>query len=154
MTKPQQDAKGRFAHGNKLSKGRPPAATQRERLEALLSVCGEADWRAVCVMAVKQARRGDRYARQWLAAYLLPAAGAAGLTENSHIEIELYSGYANGGYKRAVAAIAARPGWVRVALCQLIVRRIPAVVNAAQRNARLGCRLSGVVRDLRRCTRR
>ena len=105
-------------------------------------------------MAVKQARRGDRYARQWLAAYLLPAAGAAGLTENSHIEIELYSGYANGGYKRAVAAIAARPGWVRVALCQLFVRRIPAVVNAAQRNARLGCRLSGVVRDLRRCTRR
>ena len=33
-----------------------------------------ADWAAVCAMAVKQARRGDWRARQWLASYLLPAA--------------------------------------------------------------------------------
>ena len=56
-----------------------------------------------------QARRGDRYARQWLTAYLLRAPGAAGLTQNGEIEIELVNGYANGGYERAVAAIAARP---------------------------------------------
>ena len=62
--------------------------------------------------------------------------------------------YVDWAYLLAALAGCALAGWVRVALCQLIVRRIPAVVSAAQRNARLGCRLSGVVRDWRRCTRR
>ena len=109
MAKRQQYANGRFAPGNKLGKGRPPAATQRERLEALLSVCSDADWLAVCKRAVRDAAAGDRHARQWLASYLLPAAGAAGIAQAGEIEIELYDGYANGGYERAVAAIACRP---------------------------------------------
>ena len=58
-----------------------------------------------------QARGGDRYARQWLTAYLLPAPAAAGIAQAGEIEIELVNGYANGGYERAVAAIAYRPGF-------------------------------------------
>ena len=107
MAKTQQHTNGRFAPGNKLGKGRPPAVTQRERLEALLSVCSNADWLAVCATAVKQAKGGDRYARQWLANYLLPAPAAA--APPGEIEIVAYDGYANGGYERAVAAIACRP---------------------------------------------
>ena len=106
MAKTQQHTNGRFAPGNKLGKGRPPAVTQRERLEALLSVCSNADWLAVCATAVKQAKGGDRYARQWLANYLLPVPAAA---QPGEIEIVAYDGYANGGYERAVAAIACRP---------------------------------------------
>ena len=104
MQKTQQDKRGRFARGNKLGKGRPPAATQRERLDALLSVCSAGDWLAVCERAVRDAVRGDRHARQWLTAYLLPAAERVQV-EQGPILIETIKF----DYFEAVAAIAALP---------------------------------------------
>ena len=67
---------GKFTTGNKHGRGAVTTATRADRLTALLSVVTAADWAAVCATAVKQARRGDWRARQWLASYLLPAADA------------------------------------------------------------------------------
>ena len=100
MTKPQQYANGRFAPGNKLGKGRPPAPSQRERLEVLSSVCSAAAWLAVCKRAVRDAVAGDRHSRQWLASYLLPAVDAVRAAEAQPIEIVAYD------YMDAVRAIA------------------------------------------------
>ena len=94
--------RGTFAPGNKHGRGAVPAATRGERLTALLSVVTVADWAAVCATAVKQARRGDWRARQWLSAYLLPLAVAAADTAQP-VAIEAFD------YMAAVDAIAALP---------------------------------------------
>ena len=94
--------RGTFAPGNKHGRGAVSAATRGERLAALLSVVTDADWAAVCAAAVKQARRGDWRARQWLSAYLLPPAVAAA-DDDGLITVQAFS------YEDAVAAIAAVP---------------------------------------------
>ncbi len=95
--------RGTFAQGNKHGRGAVTAATRAERLTALLSVVTAADWAAVCATAVKQARRGDWRARQWLSAHLLPPAAAAVDDIAQPIVIETYDYYA------AVAKIATLP---------------------------------------------
>ena len=54
--------------------------------------------------ANEQARRSDWCARQWLATYLRPAAGSAGIAQAG--EIELVNGYS---YTAAVEAMPYRP---------------------------------------------
>ena len=90
---------GKFAPGNKHGRGAVTSATRADRLTALLSVVTAADWSVVCATAVKQARRGDWRARQWLASYLLPAADAVDAAPGD-IQIVAYD------YMDAVRAIA------------------------------------------------
>src|SRR4051812_10908400 len=66
-----RDGNGRFGPGNPGGPGRPRRAVEREYLAALTDAVTLDDWRAVCAKAVEQARAGDRYARAWLAGYLL-----------------------------------------------------------------------------------
>ena len=90
---------GTFAPGNKHGRGAVTSATRADRLTALLSVVTDADWSAVCSMAVKQARRGDWRARSWLTAYLLPPVDAVDAAPGD-IQIVTYD------YMDAVRAIA------------------------------------------------
>lgn len=62
---------GTFAKGNKGGPGRPRRADEERYLKALGATVSMSDWREICETAVVQAKRGDRYARQFLAEYLI-----------------------------------------------------------------------------------
>ena len=66
-----RDYHGRFALGNPGGPGRPPTAKEHAYLETLGAVCTVDDWRSICCRAVRDARNGDRHARNWLSKYLL-----------------------------------------------------------------------------------
>ena len=114
-------ARGTFTRGNTHGRGAVASATRAQRLTALLSVVTDADWSAVCAAAVKQARRGDWRARQWLSAYLLPTVDAAAAADVDAIQLQVFdhgtfisalSGRQSASvfdYAAAVDAIAALP---------------------------------------------
>ena len=66
-----RDKLGRFAHGNPGGPGRPPLNREREYLETLTAACTVDDWREICQRAVKDAKKGDHRARDWLTKYLV-----------------------------------------------------------------------------------
>lgn len=51
--------------------GRKPRATEERYLELTRQAVTEADWKAVVMKAVDQAKRGDANARKFLADYLI-----------------------------------------------------------------------------------
>lgn len=76
-----RDRAGRFIAGNPGGPGRPPRATEQERLDALHSAVSADDWREVCAAAVAAAINGDNKAREWLSKYLLPTVNDSHPTE-------------------------------------------------------------------------
>jgi len=66
-----RDENGRFAKGWKGGPGRPRRQTEERYLCALVASIKADDWKAIVMQAIAQAREGDRYARQWLADYLI-----------------------------------------------------------------------------------
>ncbi len=72
MNEVQRDENGRFLPGGApKSPGRPRRAVEEKYHQILVGKVSEADWRAIVEKAVKQAKRGDRDARNFLANYLL-----------------------------------------------------------------------------------
>jgi len=66
---------GRFAIGNPGGPGRPQRATERHYLAVLAEEVPLETWRAICLRAVADAKKGDAKAREWIAKYLLGAPG-------------------------------------------------------------------------------
>jgi hypothetical protein len=58
---------GRFLPGNKFAKGRPPKKYEIELYESFNKVVTKEDWEEIIRIAVKQAKRGDKWARDFLA---------------------------------------------------------------------------------------
>lgn len=81
--------KGQFVKGNPGGPGRKPVAQERRYLETLNTVCTEARWEAIVDKAVEQAVGGDKYARDWLSKYLLPAATLEGEVGESPLVLVL-----------------------------------------------------------------
>ena len=68
-----RDSKGRFLQGAKSpSPGRPPRRVEEQYLAATIGGCSLDDWSEIVAKAVQDAREGNRYARDFLARYLLP----------------------------------------------------------------------------------
>ena len=73
----ERDARGRFvtgnkaANGNKGGPGRPKKKREERYSEILLTTCTFADWQRIVETAVKQAKRGNPQARQWLSDHLV-----------------------------------------------------------------------------------
>ena len=68
-----RDGKGRFLKGAKSpSPGRPPRRVEEQYLAATIGGCSLDEWGAIVAKAVEQAAEGDRFARDFLARYLLP----------------------------------------------------------------------------------
>ena len=68
-----RDSKGRFLKGAKSpSPGRPPRRVEEQYLAATIGGCSLDEWSAIVAKAVEQATEGDRFARDFLARYLLP----------------------------------------------------------------------------------
>ena len=66
-----RDNKGRFAPGNKASPGRPRRRTENEYIDVTVKRVSLAKWQRIVDRAVTDAEAGDRYARRFLADYLL-----------------------------------------------------------------------------------
>ncbi len=68
----ERDGQGRFAAGHaNISPGRPRRAVEEKYHKALVGQVGLAEWQAIILVAVAQAKAGDPVARAWLANYLL-----------------------------------------------------------------------------------
>ena len=67
----ERDKGGRFTPGNAGGPGRPRRATERDYLRAMAEACPPETWRQIVEQAVQHAGQGDRYAREWLSAYLV-----------------------------------------------------------------------------------
>jgi hypothetical protein len=61
-----------FVKGNPGGPGRPKRAVEERYLVALQDGVKDADWKAIVVRAVVDAKKGDAPARAWLSKYLLP----------------------------------------------------------------------------------
>ena len=94
-----RDDKGRFlkgAHGN--PKGRPKKEVEDTYLQAFRDGVSPDDWNAIISRAVSDAKRGDRYARQFVADYLIgPAKLIAEITAVVNIgTVEVEKDYGDG----------------------------------------------------------
>ena len=67
----ERDGKGRFVKGNMGGPGRSKRKTEDKYLKALRDSVTSKEWKAICKQAIKDAKKGDRSARQWLSDYLL-----------------------------------------------------------------------------------
>jgi len=70
-----RDSNGRFTKGNKAAVGnrggRPRRQVEEHYLGALSDSIKDDEWNRIVRKAVSQALQGDRYARDWLANYLI-----------------------------------------------------------------------------------
>lgn len=70
-----RDSKGRFVRENKAAignkGGRPRRAVEERYLSGLTEAISDSEWNRIIRKAVSQALQGDRYAREWLANYLI-----------------------------------------------------------------------------------
>ena len=73
-SQPVRNKKGHWVKGGPSPnpKGRPSIAKEREYLKTLREVVTLDEWRKIAEKAVQQAKLGNRYARDWLARYLVP----------------------------------------------------------------------------------
>ena len=69
----QRDEKGRFLPGQQMpaGPGRPSRQTEQDYLAVTIAEVSLDDWRAVVRQALKDAKKGNGYARQWLSEYLI-----------------------------------------------------------------------------------
>jgi hypothetical protein len=65
-----RDNKGRFGPGNKAGKGRPPSYAAIYTA-VVKDACSPQDWKQIVERAVRDAKKGNAPARQWLAKYLI-----------------------------------------------------------------------------------
>ncbi len=74
---------GRFARGNAGGPGRPRRETERSYLAAMAEAVPLETWKQIVESAVQAAGQGDRYAREFLASYLMgrPEGAASTLHE-------------------------------------------------------------------------
>lgn len=73
MAKDHRDENGRFLQGCPGGPGRPKRTTELQYLAVISEAVSLDDWKQIITKAVSQAKRGNRYARHFLAKYLLPA---------------------------------------------------------------------------------
>lgn len=66
-----RDNNGRFTPGNPGGPGRPNRKTERAYLERLTKKLTMSKWNQICDKAIAQAIEGDKYAREWIANYLI-----------------------------------------------------------------------------------
>ena len=62
---------GRFVKGHPRLGGRVAGRSERQYYDILASECTRDDWRKICHRAVRDAVRGNRYAREWIAERLM-----------------------------------------------------------------------------------
>src|SRR4030067_1951674 len=67
----ERDEKGRFAPGSSGGPGRPKREREVEYYRIMETAVTAADWRAIVIKAVEQAKRGDAVARKFIADYLI-----------------------------------------------------------------------------------
>ncbi len=75
-----RDNVGRFAPGNTGGPGRPRRETERAYLAVISEACPLETWREIVLSTVANAQAGDRYAREWLSAYLVGRPEGAAVT--------------------------------------------------------------------------
>lgn len=66
-----RDQKGRFIRGNPGGPGRPCRVVEADYLAALTAICTLEKWERIVRRAVNDAIKGNGYARQWLAEYII-----------------------------------------------------------------------------------
>lgn len=73
MSEIVRDDKGRFLPGQTMpaGPGRPPRATERDYLAALVDEMSMERWRKIVRKAITDAEKGNGFARQWLAEYVI-----------------------------------------------------------------------------------
>jgi len=78
-----RNSRGQFAEGNPGGPGRPPRPIEREYLAVLSDAVPLARWRKIVDQVADFAEKGERWAVEWIAKYLLgePAAASLSLTE-------------------------------------------------------------------------
>lgn len=64
---------GQFCTGNPGGPGRPPRQTEEAYLNKIKTACPPERWDSIVNRAVLDAEGGDRFAREWLAKWLMPA---------------------------------------------------------------------------------
>ena len=67
----KRDAHGRFLPGAPGGPGRPPAAKEERYYQLTREAVTENDWLAIVTTTIERAKKGDRWAREWLGNYLL-----------------------------------------------------------------------------------
>ncbi|MBA3873885.1 MAG: hypothetical protein H0X30_32535 [Anaerolineae bacterium] len=68
----ERDEKGLFQLGHTIkSPGRPKRSSEQEYLAKLTEICSLSRWSKVVEKAVKDAEKGNGYARAWLSDYIL-----------------------------------------------------------------------------------
>jgi len=70
-TKTDRTGAGKFAPGNPGGPGRPRRATERAYMAAISEACPPDTWAQIVAKAVEDATAGDRFAREWLASFLV-----------------------------------------------------------------------------------
>jgi len=73
---------GRFAPGNPGGPGRPCRDTERACLAAMAEAYPPETWKQIVETAVLHGGQGDRYAREWLASYLVGRSEGTAATLN------------------------------------------------------------------------
>lgn len=66
-----RDERGRFLPGGPGGPGRAPVKKEEKYHLVTIDSVTEDDWREVVIKALRQAKDGDRYARDWLGNYIL-----------------------------------------------------------------------------------
>ena len=67
----QRDENGRFLPGHNGGPGRPKKDREQRYYEIAMNACTYKDWKIIWHVAVEQAKKGDRHAREWLTDYLI-----------------------------------------------------------------------------------
>lgn len=67
----ERDAKGRFVKGHSGGPGRKPRQVEADYLNATFAAVSIDDWDAIVRRAVRDAKQGNAWARNWLGDYLI-----------------------------------------------------------------------------------
>lgn len=67
----ERDEKGRFTQGGKPGPGRPKRVVEVSFHSILVEAVSEDLWRGIVKVAIRDALKGDKYAREWISNYTL-----------------------------------------------------------------------------------
>jgi hypothetical protein len=67
----QHDEHGRFIKGNSGGPGRPKKSREERYYKITMMTCTFEDWKIIVERAIRDAQKGDQYARKWLSDYLV-----------------------------------------------------------------------------------
>jgi len=85
-----RDQNGKFGIGGTHRTGRPARVVEELYLEVTKSAITGEDWAAIVGVAKEQALKGDRYARDWLAKYLMgPPPEQGNYQDNRSVNLDL-----------------------------------------------------------------